>query len=153
MFMDRDMSPSHNHRPIALPLKLSGYLLLLILVAACGARNRPPTDPNLPRQVSGKFLWQNNTENMKKIKLGMSREKVVDTMGRFRVRQHNGYVDNPVRTDVLSKDGDNYLILYYELRRWGSPTPIILKNNAVIGWGWETLRIAFPPPTGAYEAR
>jgi hypothetical protein len=136
---------SRKGRALALPLKLAACLLLAILAVSCGSRNRQPEDPHRPRPITGRFLWENNSENIKKIKPGMTREEVDSTMGLFRVREHSGYDDSPARIDPVQKDGDSYEILYYELRRRGSPTPIILKNNAVTGWGWQSLRDAFPP--------
>jgi len=146
MTMDRAKLTSRNERSIGLPLKLAVCLLLAILAGACGSRNRQPEDPHRPGPITGRFLWENNTENIKKIKPGMTREEVDTNMGHFRIREHDGYDDSPARIDLVQKDGDSYEILYYELRRRGSPTPIILKNNAVIGWGWQALRDAFPPP-------
>lgn len=126
-------------------IRCLGYLLLLtFLLAGCGPRPPRPVDPNQPRKVSSKFLWQNNNEKLTQIRLGMTREEVLGTMGNYRVKRHTGYVSNPLRADVLQRDGAEYEILYYEVKRWGAPTPVLLKNNSVVGWGQEAIRNTFP---------
>lgn len=83
------------------------------------------------------------------IRLGMSRSEVIQAMlDDVQLLQMSGRVTNPYATLFLEKrDGEPLEVMYYYsgMRRGDDRVseeelvPVILADNAVIGWGWVTL--------------
>lgn len=83
------------------------------------------------------------------VRLGMSRHEVVQVMlDDVPLLQMSGKVMNPYAARYVEDiDGETLEIMYYytgmkkgdNLVSEDELVPIILKGNAVIGWGWETL--------------
>ncbi len=83
------------------------------------------------------------------VKLGMSREEVIQVMlDEVQLLQMSGQVTNPYATRFLERsEGGTLEVMYYYIgMKRGDDRiteeellPVILADNAVIGWGWETL--------------
>ena len=91
-------------------------------------------------------LRAQNSSNLMKLDLGMSKSQVVQVMG----EDGFGSISNPMNREMIPwKNGEMYDVLYYYTqyidyesgKDWDSGvTPVILKNNKVIGWGWKHLQ-------------
>ncbi|MCJ7499354.1 DUF3192 domain-containing protein [bacterium] len=83
------------------------------------------------------------------IRIGMTRPEVVQAMlDEVQLLQMSGQVTNPYATRfVRNIDGESMEVMYYytgmkkgdDLVTEDELVPIILKDNSVIGWGWEAL--------------
>jgi hypothetical protein len=83
------------------------------------------------------------------VRLGMSRMEVVQVMlDDVQFLQMSGQAANPYATRFVNDLRDEQLEVMYYYTGMKSPddrvnnqelVPIILKDNSVIGWGWETL--------------
>ena len=83
------------------------------------------------------------------VSLGMTRQDVLQTMlEEVQLLQMSGQVTNPYATRYIENvDGESLEVMYYytgmkkadDLVTEEELVPVILKNNAVVGWGWETL--------------
>jgi hypothetical protein len=81
--------------------------------------------------------------------LDMTRQEVVQTMlDEVQLLQMSGQVTNPYATRfVKNPDGESLEVMYYymgmkkgdDLVTEEELLPVILKDNAVVGWGWEAL--------------
>ena len=93
-----------------------------------------------------------NKENLEKLKIGMKGNVVLMIMEAqtIKISSEPFTIENPFRTEVYSNDSDVYKIFYFYtdlVKRDGfitdeELTPIILKNNKLIGWGrnvWKKL--------------
>jgi hypothetical protein len=79
----------------------------------------------------------------------MTKAEVVECMGERIWRDWDGdEISNPYRTEsAVAKDGTPLEVLFYYTdvkRRDGAITddeltPVVLKSNRVIGWGWSFL--------------
>ncbi len=100
-----------------------------------------------------------NRLNISKLTLGMTKAQVLELMGDKSARASFGKnavtVTNPFRSEVRQVDGQTYEILYYythqDQRDWPTKrfkilerelTPIVLKDDKVIGWGAEFISSA-----------
>jgi hypothetical protein len=113
--------------------------------------------PNKPRTSDVRSMNQNN---LMKVEIGMSKSKVIESMGGIQTIQ-TYYTDpvyfisrknakgltinNPYSRDLKSDSaGNNIEILWYYTDLKGTDdairkdelTPIILENNALVGLGW-----------------
>jgi hypothetical protein len=79
-----------------------------------------------------------------KVELGMSKADVQSIFG----DRSYGEISNPFKREVISSKGSNLEILYYYTdyidyasgKDWESGvTPVVLKDNKVVGWGWNYL--------------
>jgi hypothetical protein len=83
------------------------------------------------------------------VELGMSRQDVIQAMlDEVQLLQMSGQVTNPYATRfVKDSDGESLEVMYYYMGMKKSDdkvsedelVPIILKEDAVVGWGWEAL--------------
>jgi len=83
------------------------------------------------------------------VSLGMTRQDVLQAMlEEVQLLQMSGQVTNPYATRYLQNiDGESLEVMYYytgmkkgdDLVTEEELVPVILKDNAVIGWGWESL--------------
>ena len=83
------------------------------------------------------------------IRLGMTRQEVVETMlDDVRMLQMSGQAKNPYATRFLNGLRDEQLEVMYYYTGMKRPddrvtaeelVPVILKDDSVIGWGWQTL--------------
>ena len=83
------------------------------------------------------------------VRVGMTRQEVVQAMlEEVQLLQMSGRVTNPYSTRFLkNRDGESLEVMYYytgmkkgdDLVTEDELVPIILKDDAVVGWGWETL--------------
>ena len=93
-----------------------------------------------------------NKENLKELEIGMNENVVLMMMEpkTFKIESDPFIIENPFKTEIYSNDVDVYKILYFYtdlVKRDGfitdeELTPIILKNNKLIGWGrdvWKKL--------------
>ena len=88
-----------------------------------------------------------NKEKLNKLEVGMSEKVVLMIMGSktFKIESSPFIVENPFKTEVYSNDVDIYKILYFYTDLVKTDgfitddelTPIILKNNELVGWGRE----------------
>ena len=136
--------------------------LLLIVTLACGCCYT----------VDGKPTWHNdeglrklNLKNLSRLSIGMAKEQVLNNMGTISINCLGGSLDNPARKERLAVNGSDYEIVHYST--YGndegrgndcSPssyiaeyfqTPLVFKNNILIGWGRCFLRELSPE----YDAR
>ena len=83
------------------------------------------------------------------VSLGMTRQDVLQTMlEEVQLLQMSGHVTNPYATRYIENvDEESLEVMYYytgmkkgdDLVTEDELVPVILKDNSVIGWGWETL--------------
>jgi len=78
----------------------------------------------------------------------MRKEEVVALMGTDTAGTRDGIVNNPWTSEAFAdKDGARYEVLYYVTSknlpftpvRKSLTTPVVLKDNKVIGWGKDAL--------------
>jgi hypothetical protein len=108
-------------------------LAMLIMTTACRTQNADPYETTGPGGV----------------RLGMTRMEVVQVMlDDVQLMQMSGQAKNPYATRYINNLRDQPLevMYYYSMREEPDDmvseeelVPIILKDDAVIGWGWETL--------------
>ena len=93
-----------------------------------------------------------NKERLNELEIGMSKDEVLIIMGtkRFSIKSSPFTVENPFRIEVQSLDKHIYRVLYYYTDLVKTDgfitddelTPVILKNNKLVGWGrdvWDRL--------------
>lgn len=106
--------------------------------------------------VSGCGCDRSNTPDQSEIgpggvRLGMTRQEVAQVMlDEVQLLQMSGQVTNPYATRYVENfDGESLEVMYYytgmrkgdDLVTVEELLPVILKDNAVIGWGWKTLEV------------
>ena len=123
--------------------KLSLYVLLVLMFC-----NNSISDTIFtPKQVRTM-----NKERLNELEIGMSKDEVLIIMGtkRFSIASSPFTVENPFRIEVQSSDKNIYRVLYYYTDLVKADgfitddelTPVILKNNKLVGWGrdvWDRL--------------
>ena len=76
-----------------------------------------------------------------KLEVGMTKDQVIAVMG---VKGY-GEVSNPFKREVIpGPNGEIYDVLYYYTefieKNWEEGvTPVVMKSDKVIGWGWKFL--------------
>jgi hypothetical protein len=83
------------------------------------------------------------------LKIGMTRQDVIQYMlGEVQLLQMSGRVTNPYSKRVVkNRDGESLEVMYYYagMKKGDDQVsedellPIILKDDFVVGWGWQTL--------------
>jgi hypothetical protein len=83
------------------------------------------------------------------VALGMTRQEVIQAMlDDVQLLQMSGRVTNPYATRFINNiNGESLEVMYYytgmkegdDLVSDEELVPVILKDNSVVGWGWETL--------------
>ena len=83
------------------------------------------------------------------VKMGMSRADVIQVMlDEVRLLQMSGQARNPYATRFVNDLRDEQLEVMYYYTGMKKPDdrvtadelmPVILKDDSVVGWGWETL--------------
>ena len=86
-----------------------------------------------------------NKEKLNELEIGMNENVVLMMMGPKTIKIENApfTIENPFKTEIYSNDVDVYKILYFYTDLVKSDgfitdeelTPIIFKNNKLIGWG------------------
>ena len=86
-----------------------------------------------------------NKEKLNELEIGMNENVVLMMMESktFKIESAPFTIENPFKTEIYSNDVDVYKILYFYtdlVKRDGfitdeELTPIIFKNNKLIGWG------------------
>ena len=123
--------------------KLSLYVFLVLMFC-----NNSISDTIFtPKQVRTM-----NKERLNELEIGMSKDEVLIIMGtkRFSIESSPFTIENPFRIEVQSSDKNIYRILYYYTDLVKADgfitddelTPVILKNNKLVGWGrdvWDRL--------------
>lgn len=96
-------------------------------------------------------LAHENQSSIIKLTVGMTRAAVIDLMGTKSAPTPDGLVANPFRSETFQDTtGARYEVLYYATERnrrfqplrLSQTTPLILKNDVLIGWGTQSLRQA-----------
>jgi len=117
-------------------MKKIGILLSIFLIM-CGCTS------------SVEQLRTKNRENLLRLSLGMIKFDVLQIMGTETVES----VNNPYRVETpKGKDGSLYEVLFYhtdkkkksDLITDSELTPLVFKDNALVGWGWAFLSEAVP---------
>ena len=95
-----------------------------------------------------------NKERLTKLELGMNETEVFMIMGTktisISIKDLSDTIENPYKTEVYATEKDVYKIFYYYtdfmkgdgLITDDELTPIILKNNELLGWGravWDKI--------------
>lgn len=89
-------------------------------------------------------LRAQNRASLMNLELGMSKSQVVSTFG----DKSYGEISNPFKREIFpAKDGNVEVLYYYTEyidyragKGWESGvTPVVLKDNKVVGWGWKYL--------------
>lgn len=93
--------------------------------------------------------WSESSPGPGGVELGMSRQEVIQAMlDEVQLLQMSGQVTNPYATRfVKDPDGESLEVMYYYMgMKKGDDkvsedelVPIILKDDTVVGWGWEAL--------------
>ena len=94
-------------------------------------------------------LRTKNRENLLRLSLGMTKFDVLQIMGTETIES----VNNPYRVETpQGKDGSLYEVLFYhtDKKKKGNLisdselTPLVFRDNALIGWGWAFLSEVVP---------
>ncbi|ARN21212.1 hypothetical protein A4W93_15645 [Piscinibacter gummiphilus] len=123
--------------------------LLAALLTACA------TGAN---EVSLAQLAKENQANVGQLAIGADRAQTMALMGTKTAKTRDGLVTNPFRTEAF-KDakGARYEIHYYvvapnrkfQTLKQGQMTPLVFKNDTLVGWGDEALQQAKSVQPGA----
>ena len=116
--------------------KLSLYVFLVLMFCNTSISDTIFT----PQQVRTM-----NKEKLNELEIGMNENVVLMMMESktFKIESAPFTIENPFKTEIYSNDEDVYKILYFYtdlVKRDGfitdeELTPIIFKNNKLIGWG------------------
>lgn len=110
-------------------------LLLILLMVGCAS--------------SVEQIRTQNRENLLRLSIGMEKFDVLQIMGTETVKD----INNPYRVETpQGKDGDLYEVLFYHtdikkndhLVTDDELTPLVFKDNKLIGWGWAFLSEIVP---------
>jgi len=94
----------------------------------------------------------NNRENLSLLELGMSKRGVLDIMG-TEAFLTDVAINNPYRTESFTAENGTLVeILFYytDVKQDDNATtddelmPIVLEDDALIGWGWTCLNRHYP---------
>ncbi|MET0351275.1 MAG: DUF3192 domain-containing protein [Rhizobacter sp.] len=120
---------------------LTAAVLAVLLTACATGSNEVPLAQ----------LAKENQANVGQLAIGADRAQTMALMGTKTAKTRDGVVTNPFRSEAF-KDakGARYEIHYYVVapnRKFQSlkltqTTPVIFKNDALIGWGDEALQQA-----------
>jgi len=111
--------------------------LLLVLISIIGCVS------------SSEQIRTKNRENLLRLSVGMNKFDVLQIMGTQTVKS----INNPYKVETSQgKDGSLYEVLFYHTdlkARDGiitddELTPLVFKDNKLIGWGWAFLREILP---------
>jgi uncharacterized protein DUF3192 len=114
-------------------------VLVICVLASCSAHRG---------QMSLAELASANQAKLARISLGMSKEEVVTLMGSNTADTNDGIVNNPwIVEGFADSGGAGFEVLFYVTRpnppftpvRKSLTTPVVLKDNKVIGWGSDAL--------------
>ena len=99
--------------------------------------------------LSMESIRTKNRENLNGLSMGMTKQEVLTKMGTLTIRADDGSkVSNPWRTEILKgNDKEYYEVLFYytDTKKADGAitddelTPLVLKENKLIGWGWSFL--------------
>ena len=118
------------------------WLVCLLLITSCSVSQR------LVGELPLEDLASSNQAKLMQLSLGMDKDKVMTLMGTSTANTRDGVVNNPWTVEAFAdKDGAQYEVLYYVTRknppftpiRKSLATPVVLKDNKVIGWGNDAL--------------
>jgi hypothetical protein len=116
-------------------------ILCSALVASCSSRSTGAA------QMSLAELASSNQTKLVHLSLGMTKNEVIALMGTETASTRDGIVSNPWTVEAYGADGVSYEILFYVTRpnppftpvRKNLTTPVVLKDNRVLGWGDDAL--------------
>jgi hypothetical protein len=100
-------------------------------------------------EVSLAQLAKENQTNVGQLAIGADRQQTMALMGTKTAKTRDGVVNNPFRTEAFKDTaGARYEIHYYVVAvnrkfqqlKLNQTTPVIYKNDAVMGWGDEALQ-------------
>lgn len=128
---------------------------LVVAAAAFGQSNEQSSSPQGLESdskekeslaISYKDLLARNNANIGQIKMGMTKEQVVAIMKSYTA----GRLTNPYRQEAFQRGSDTYQVLYYLTQphrkfvsiKDAQATPVVLKNDAVVGWGQNAVTLA-----------
>ena len=115
--------------------KLGIHVLILFIIFGCSS--------------TVEQLRTKNRENLLRLSLGMTKFDVLQIMGTETIES----VNNPYRVETpKGKDGELYEVLFYntdkkkkgDLITDSELTPLVFKDNALVGWGWAFLSEVVP---------
>jgi hypothetical protein len=115
--------------------KLGIHVLILFIIFGCAS--------------TVEQLRTKNRENLLRLSFGMTKFDVLQIMGTETIES----VNNPYRVETpKGKDGSLYEVLFYNTDKKkkgdritdGDLTPLVFKDNALIGWGWAFLSEVVP---------
>ena len=118
-------------------------VLLAAVLTSCSARSTPRG------QLSLADLASSNQAKLAHMSVGMAKEEVVALMGTNTADTHDGIVNNPWTVEgFAAESGARFEVLFYVTRpnlpftpvRKSLATPVVLKDNRVVGWGDDALR-------------
>ncbi len=137
---------------------LSWLVLIVLFLSACAGS--PYATWSLRNALEG--VRSENRTNLLKLQIGMTKTQVLEIMGAKEdaLWGGDGYtqrISNPYRAETLEgKDGTLEVLYYYtDLQKQDGAitddelTPLVLKNNKLIGWG----RSALNESVTKYEVR
>jgi hypothetical protein len=121
-------------------------VLACLTILFSGCQSQQGVKPaNYSELVEYSEMLSRNRSNLIKLSLGMNKSQVIETMGIFEGKTRNGNVPNPSKSEMIARGSDNFEILFYMTEKYppftpikdSQATPVVLKNNLVIGWGWQ----------------
>jgi hypothetical protein len=93
-------------------------------------------------------LAHENQSNIAYLSVGMNKAEVLKIMGKKSGYTKDGLIANPFKSETFQdRAGVQYEVLYYVTERnrrfqplrIGNTTPLVFKENVLIGWGSQTL--------------
>lgn len=122
-------------------------VFLILLVASCSSRSVRNG------QMSLAELASSNQTKLVHMSLGMSKKEVIALMGTNTADTNDGIVNNPWTVEGFVDDANaRYEVLYFVTRpnqpftpvRKSLTTPVVIKDNKVVGWGNDALERVSP---------
>jgi len=135
------------------PVRFHPLLLALLLCATAGVATGEDHHGGYPRPQFFEIRTINQA-NLERLKIGQSRNEVIAVMGAegdiqtYKGNEKLRVVRNPYRGEKLLVDGVRYEVLYY-YTNLNTPddvitddelTPVVLRADVLVGWGWDIYR-------------
>lgn len=122
---------------------ISVWLSIIITISLLSGCSSATTREAKPQVIKYKTLLSNNRINILKVSKGMTKKEVMELMGTTPAKTKNGLVPNPYEISRIVKNGKEYEVMYYLVKKYPpftsikrrQATPVVLEGGKVIDWG------------------